>query len=139
MLSKKKTFSGKDSKLARYILSEINNFYMGSKELVANPNETELNLEHILPQKPSGSWLDKFSKTDYKLYIYRLGNMTLLDSSTNRKIGNRSFPDKCKVFSKSKLEITKEVSEASIWSPKQIEERQEKMSRAAYQIWRLGY
>jgi hypothetical protein len=41
-----KTVSANNAKLARYILSEINSHYMvGSKELVANPNATELNLE----------------------------------------------------------------------------------------------
>lgn len=113
---------------------------MGSKELVANPNGTELNLEHILPQKPSESWLVEFSKTDYSQYIDRLGNMTLLDSKVNRKVGNNSFQEKCTAaFIHSKLEITKEILNSSIWGVKQIEERQKKMAKAACQIWHLNY
>ncbi|NJR74001.1 MAG: HNH endonuclease [Scytonema sp. CRU_2_7] len=94
-----KSFTPSDTKLARYILSEINSHYMGHKELIANPNGTELNLEHILPQKPSDKWLVEFSNTDPNQYIYRLGNLTLLDSSVNRKVGNTSFEDKiCQSF-----------------------------------------
>ncbi len=135
-----KTLTANNAKLARYILSEINSHNMGSKELVENPNATELNLEHILPQKPSETWLIEFSKTDPNQYVYRLGNMTLLDSSVNRKLGNTSFQDKCaNAFSHSKLEITKEILNYSVWGPKQIEERQKKMAKSACQIWRLNY
>ncbi|WP_211173260.1 DUF262 domain-containing protein, partial [Brasilonema bromeliae] len=135
-----KIIAASNAKLARYILSEINQHYMDSKELIANPNATELNLEHILPQTPSEKWLVEFPKTDYNQYIYRLGNMTLLDSSINRKVGNTSFQDKCATaFSTSQLEITKEIINYRVWSPKQVEERQSKMAEAACQIWRLGY
>jgi hypothetical protein len=73
-------------------------------------------------------------------YVYRLGNMTLLDSLINRKVGNNSFQEKCSTaFSQSKLEVTKEILNYSVWGPKQIEERQRKMAKAACQIWRLNY
>lgn len=135
-----KILSASNAKLARYILSEINSSYGDSKELVANPNATELNLEHILPQKPSDKWLLEFSNIDQNQYIYRLGNMTLLDSSVNRKVGNTSFQDKCNTaFSSSRLDITKEILNYTVWGPTQIEERQKKMAKAACQIWRLNY
>ncbi len=135
-----KTITASNIKLARYILSEINSHYMGSKELVANPNGTELNLEHILPQKPSESWLVEFSKTDCSQYIDQLGNMTLLDSKVNRKVGNTSFQEKCAAaFTNSNLEITKEILNSPVWGAKQIEERQKKMAKAACQIWRINY
>ncbi|MCP6760982.1 MAG: DUF262 domain-containing HNH endonuclease family protein [Fischerella sp. CENA71] len=135
-----KSFTPSDTKLARYILSEINSHYMGHKELIANPNGTELNLEHILPQKPSGKWLVEFSNTDPNQYIYRLGNLTLLDSSVNRKVGNTSFEEKsAKAFSNSQLDITKEILKCRLWGPKEIEERQNKMAKAACKIWSLNY
>ncbi|MFH7029436.1 MAG: DUF262 domain-containing protein [Heteroscytonema crispum UTEX LB 1556] len=135
-----KIITASNAKLARYILSEINSHYMGNKELIANPNANELNLEHILPQKPSDKWLVEFSKTDPNQYIYRLGNMTLLDSSVNRKVGNTSFEDKsAKAFSNSKLDIAKEILNYSVWGPKQIEERQKNMAKTACQIWSLNY
>lgn len=135
-----KALSKRNARLARYILIEINNFYRGDKELVTNPNETEVNLEHILPQKPDLIWVSEFSGVDPEQYIDRIGNMTLLDSSFNREVGNTSFQDKCStVFSNSVLGITKEIVNYSTWGPKQIEERQKKMAKAACQIWRLDY
>jgi hypothetical protein len=136
----KKSLDKNHTELARYILQELNSYYSGDKELIANPDATEVNLEHILPQKPGETWVVKFSKTDPKQYIYRLGNLTLLDSKRNRNIGNSSFQEKCsKAFSHSKLEITQEILECSIWGPKQIEERQTKMAKAACEIWQLDY
>jgi uncharacterized protein with ParB-like and HNH nuclease domain len=136
----KSVSGGNAAKLARYILGEINSYYMGSKELVVNPNGIELNLEHILPQTPSETWLVEFPKKDKMQYVYRLGNMTLLDSLINRKVGNNSFQEKCSTaFYQSKLEVTKEILNYSVWGPKQIEERQRKMAKAACQIWRLNY
>lgn len=137
----KKSLGRNYAGLARYVLQEINSHYAGHKELVANPDTTEVNLEHILPQKPNATWLAKFSKKeDPNQYIYRLGNLTLLDSKINRSVGNSSFQDKCsKAFSRSQLEITKEISICSVWSPKQIEERQTRMAEAACQIWQLDY
>jgi hypothetical protein len=128
-------------KLARYILSEINSYYTEGKELVANPNGNDVNLEHILPQKPNDTWLVNFSKkTDAREYIYRLGNMTLLDSTLNRKVGNSSFQDKCAAaFSQSKLNINKDIVSCSTWGPQEIKERQKMMAQAACKIWRLDY
>jgi hypothetical protein len=135
----KKILNKNQTELARYILQEINSNYVGNKELVANPNSSEVNLEHVLPQKPSEAWLAKFSKTDPGHYVYRLGNLALLESKVNRTIGNSSFQEKCsKAFSSSRLEITREISENTVWGPKQIEERQEKMAKAASKIWNLA-
>lgn len=135
-----KTLGANNSRLARYILSELNSYYMGSKELVANPNGMELNLEHILPQSPKDSWLVEFSNIAPTQYIYRVGNMTLLDSSVNRKLGNGSFREKCsKAYEGSMLKITKEILDYPVWGPKQIEERQKKMAKVACDIWRLNY
>ncbi len=126
--------------LARYILVGINNHSNDNKELITNSNPEELNLEHILPRKPSKDWDVAFPKKDIDTYISRLGNMTLLDSINNRKIGNSSFQDKCsQVYSASQLKITMELLSYSEWSPKQLEVRQKKMAEIACKIWRLDY
>ncbi len=136
-----KTIPTRNAKLARYILSEIESYYRGSnKELIANPNATQVNLEHIMPQKPKDEWLVEFPKKEYDQYVDRLGNMTLLSSPINRKVGNASFKQKCTAaFAQSELKITQEILEYPVWSPKQIEERQRKMAKVACRIWRLDY
>ena len=136
-----KTIPTRNAKLARYILSEIESYYRGgNKELVANPNGTQVNLEHIIPQKPNHEWLVEFPNKEYISYVDRLGNMTLLSSPINRKVGNSSFKQKCSAaFAQSELKITQEILEYPVWGPKQIDERQRKMAKAACRIWRLDY
>jgi uncharacterized protein with ParB-like and HNH nuclease domain len=138
-----KSFSEKSTtniQLARYILIEISNSYIENKELITNPNSNQLNLEHILPCKPSDEWYLTFKKEEVDSYISRLGNMTLLGSVPNKKIGNASFQNKCKqAYSESELKITQELLSYSEWSPKQIENRQKSMAEIACNIWRLDY
>jgi len=136
----KKTFAKSKSKLARYIISEICNFSVKSQEMVINPDSRKLNLEHILPQKPDERWKANFHKSDERKYIYRLGNMALLESSLNRKIGNLDFQQKCQqAYSHSEIGLTKEIANCSNWGPSEIEERQRRMASVACKIWRLNY
>jgi len=75
-----------------------------------------------------------------KEYVYRVGNMTLLDSNVNRRAGTGSFQEKrTKVFSKSQLEITKALTSQTTWGPLEIGKRQAEFARSACQIWRLDY
>jgi uncharacterized protein with ParB-like and HNH nuclease domain len=128
------------SQLARYILGAINNHYMNNKELITNPSGAEVNLEHILPQKPGNQWLELLPGIDVDTYIDRLGNMTLLDSIPNRKLGNALFKDKCsQAYAHSKLKITTELLKYQTWGVQQINERQKNMAKIATQIWRLDY
>lgn len=138
-----KSFSDKSTtnmQLARYILVQINNHYIEHKELITNSNPEELNLEHVLPRKPSEDWYLTFKKKEIDDYISRLGNMTLLEPVPNRKISNVSFLDKCsQAYSLSKLKITQELLSCPEWSPKQIETRQKRMAETACKIWRFDY
>jgi uncharacterized protein with ParB-like and HNH nuclease domain len=126
--------------LARDILVEINNYYHKNRELTTNRNGDDVNLEHILPRNPSKDWDITFKKKEIDSYICRLGNMTLLQSIPNKKIGNASFQNKCEqAYSKSELIITQELLSYPEWSPKQIETRQKRMAETACKIWRLDY
>lgn len=88
---------------------------------MTNANEAQINLEHILPQQPRDEWkqafLQNLSNTEnieLETYIDRLGNMTLLDISINKKI-----------------------LEYSDWNPQNIEDRQTKMANIASKVWRI--
>lgn len=128
------------SKLARYIMTQINNYYIESRELITNPNEKQVNLEHILPEKPKdNSWFSNFPNDIIGDYTYRLGNLTLLESGPNREQGNLPFKDKLSNYSKSSLEITKKLAEFQDWTPQAIEDRQKRMAKVACHVWRLDY
>ena len=57
-----------------------------------------VHIEHIMPQKPAGVWQTLFMKneTDYKDYLNRLGNLTVLQDKLNIRASNLSFDEKRK-------------------------------------------
>ncbi|MDJ0511088.1 MAG: DUF262 domain-containing HNH endonuclease family protein [Crocosphaera sp.] len=140
-----KSFNKRKARLARYILREINNYYIDNRELVTNANEAQINLEHILPQKPRDEWkkafLQNFSNPEnieIETYIDRLGNMTLLDIATNDDHSQELFKEKCtKCFETSQLEINKRILEYSDWNPENIAQRQTEMANIACKVWRI--
>lgn len=105
-------------------------------ELVVNPNFDAVNLEHIMPQTRAPHW-EFIPVEQHDNYVKRLGNLVLLDRVLNERIGNLSFADKAKVFEKSKISTTREISTATSWDAKAIDERQKQMAKLAVQAWPL--
>jgi len=104
--------------------------------LVPNPDENELNLEHVLPQNAvPADWTDITSDEDVETWAYRLGNMVLLSKAENNVIGNGDFPSKVPVLKASDLELTSEVGRKRDWTPKQIESRQKELAKLAVETW----
>ena len=97
-----------------------------------------LTVEHILPRNPDSSWKKNLSDNPSfsEEYTYRLGNLCLL-TQANRKIGNASFDEKCKTYSKSDLLLTNELCKESSWTPRQVEERQRRLAKLAVTMWRF--
>jgi hypothetical protein len=125
-------------KLARYILSKLND-HMGGPELIANQDPKIVNLEHILPQKPTASWRASFSAlATPEDYVQRIGNLTLLTAKINNNIANKSFHVKQRLaFKKSKLKINESPKRVTKWGDKEIELRQKQLAKAALQVWSL--
>lgn len=88
------------SNMARYILRKINDQAEESSGLRVDKNGFAMTLEHILPQKFSQEdWSDFCIDGDEpKEYVHRLGNMTILSSSLNRRASNGSFSEKLARF-----------------------------------------
>lgn len=138
-----KNFSEKSirpEKYARYILRSLNNFISSDTEKKVDPNADNVNLEHILPKKPNEEWKKVFHNTEIESYINRIGNMTLIDSSMNRKMRNSSFNIKSNnYYKKSTIEITRSLSEYSKWGFEEIEERQLELAKLAARVWSIEY
>jgi hypothetical protein len=68
-----------------------------------------------------------------------VGNLTLLGSNDNKpgNTFNGNFAKKRGVFRGSAIEITREVSVHTDWSPCDIEKRQKEMARRATEIWQF--
>jgi hypothetical protein len=126
--------------LARYYLRSIERCIRGEAqpELVPQQDTDFLNLEHILPQEPSGNWAHIDSETA-DAYTKRIGNMTLLKARTNTDFGNASFKIKRVEYKKSPLKITTLIcdltKEDTLWGPSQINERQRILAEYALKAW----
>ena len=123
----------RNKKLAKYILVNIENYLSGSEY---DYDRGEITIEHILPENPSTEWFDSFSEDEIENFVYRVGNLTLLESSKNRDIGNKPFPEKIEVYETSKFQLTKNINYDE-WNKETITRRQKYLASLAKQIWRI--
>lgn len=122
---------------ARYYLCAIEKHLEGKKdpELVLNEDAKQVNLEHVLPQRPAkGAWTS-FSADEAAAYAYRLGNMTLLRRTENQKLGNGEWPEKRAVLQQSQLKLNQEVGKIEQWDKTTIDDRQKRLAELAVHVW----
>lgn len=128
--------------LARYYLSAIEEQMRGTRgdSLVVNKNARKVNLEHILPQNPdnfSSDWPD-FNQETKDEFCFRLGNLTLLRSTLNKKLGNGPYVNKSVEYKKSDLIITNKIpTEYTNWDVVSIKKRQKQLAKIAVKVWSL--
>lgn len=132
-----KSINTKDSrskKIVRYILCEL------EKKLSGNDHDFSsdtFNIEHVLPQNAPDDW-EGFSYEESNSMVYRLGNMTLLQTATNRDVGIEPYTEKRLEYQNSNFDLTKKLAEQnSEWSPQQIFSWQKWMAKQASAIWRI--
>jgi Protein of unknown function (DUF1524) len=95
-------------------------------------------IEHVLPEAPDLGW-EQFGDADHEAFVYRLGNMTLMNVNDNREIGNAPFDVKKVKYADSKFEITRKIAtDNSEWTMARIAERQQWMAKQATAIWRIA-
>ena len=127
----------KKKPLSQYILARINNHMELTNE--KNINFNNVNIEHILPQKPE-KWA--LSQSEVSSYVHLLGNLTLLHDGLNRTVGNDTLSKKLIHLKKSQLEITKDfiknINDENTWGEEEIKERQTRFGKLAYnEIWKI--
>ena len=127
-----------NAKIARYLLHTLELQNRGEQqEEIPNPDSNELNLEHILPQRPEeGKW-QNFEEEDKRYYSQRLGNLALLLGEYNRRIGNCEFTRKKEMYAQSKITLTYNIAEMVDWTPEALEQRQTEMASLALRAWRI--
>jgi Protein of unknown function DUF262/Protein of unknown function (DUF1524) len=123
--------------LGRYYLKVLeHSATSGTTELVVNPNEEVVTLEHVMPQMREPHWRH-VTPEQHKASLKRIGNLALLDKNLNEYAGNLAFSDKKKAFAKSKITLTRGIAGFSEWDPKTIDTRQAQLSKLAVQAWPL--
>lgn len=130
-----KTTQSRNNRIVRYILCNLERQAGGGDH---DRDSATFTVEHILPQNPEGGW-DQFSEIETDANIYRLGNMTLLETSLNRDIGNAAIEKKLVAFADSMFETTKKIaSDNDDWTPQRVNARQNTMAKVAISIWRVA-
>lgn len=123
--------------LVKYILVKIEN-QISSNDY--NYESSKASIEHILSENPGEYWYNYFDADIIDEYIYRLGNLTLLESSTNNKLdNNKSFAEKLEKYKLSAYKLSNDFCDYDKFTANEISLRQSKMARIAKGIWKSAY
>ena len=130
-----KTTDSKNNRIVKYILSEIER---QSHQDAVDFEAPTVSVEHILPQNPEGGW-DNIAEHEFDALVYRLGNMTMLESGINKDIGNRPFAEKRLAYNASQYVTTKSIgTNFDHWGATEITQRQNTMAGVATSVWRVA-
>lgn len=130
-----KTTQSRNKRIVRYILFELEKHVSGQDY---DFESDKYNIEHILPENPYTNW-DHISDQEHEQFVYRLGNMTIMNASQNRRIGNVGFDIKKQAFNESEFELTKRVAvENSEWDAERIATRQRWLASQAVSVWKIS-
>jgi hypothetical protein len=129
---------GRRRKIAKYILCALETEQSGR---VCDPDTDPATIEHILPENPSAHWTTHFPEDKWDAYMYRLGNLTLLESTLNRQMSNNSYGEKRASYARSRYRITSALPEFApeTWTPQLVERRQREMAERAAHLWRSDF
>lgn len=86
-----------DQRVCRYILIKLANKIKLQSELDLDINNTNITLEHIIPQEPSAEWKQILEQNEMSLdeNLNKLGNLTLISGNLNSSINNDTlYPEK---------------------------------------------
>ncbi|NEX20853.1 DUF262 domain-containing protein [Thiorhodococcus mannitoliphagus] len=131
-----RTTNSRNKKVVRYIFFEIERQRSGQD---FDFESATYNLEHILPESPSDAW-SHLEEAKQDRLIYRIGNMTPLETNRNRDLGNRDYAAKRLIYQDSGFHITKAIAEHyDRWDEQKIESRQQQLANIAAGIWRIDF
>lgn len=130
--------SGASRHVARYVLYRLEEDESGVHR---DPDTDNGSIEHILPENPTSDWESTFAADDWPKYVYRLGNLSLLEPSINRSVGNTAFEAKRDAYAKSSYRISEKLAASGIveWTPALLNARQKKLAERAVHIWRSDF
>ena len=129
-----RTTDARNNRVVRFILCALEK-HLSHQDY--NFSSDAFSIEHVLPQKAVDGW-GGFSNDEADALVYRLGNMTLLQTSNNRDIGNTAYTNKRETYSRSGFFITQKLANDNAeWTPERIAAWQRWMADQATGIWRI--
>jgi len=143
----KHQFKGRLVNRAKYILERIEYFERGETQELVISSDTEVHLEHIIPQtintKKSkdefGDWvsyLGNNSVAKHAKYVNYIGNMTLLGESLNIQAYNNPFAKKKSSYRQSNFLITSQLAIKNDFKFSHVDSRGEDLTKTALKIWK---
>lgn len=128
------------NKIVNLSLLKLNSLLIDENLTIHN----KTTIEHILPQKPdkNSQWCQNFTEEEREKWTNRLANLVLLSGNRNSKAQNFDFENKKEkyFFDKERstgLALTNELRDIAEWTPRILEERQEKMIRLLAREWNI--
>lgn len=129
-----RTTQSRNNRVVRYILCALEKHLSGQDYSFTSDS---FSVEHVLPQNPKSAW-EAFGNEEAEALVYRLGNMTLLQTGANKDIGNAAFGAKRAAFENSGFAITRKLAaDHADWTPERIASHQNWMANQATAIWRI--
>ena len=130
-----RTTQTRNKRIVRYTLFEIEKYVSGN---AYDFESGSYNIEHIMPESLGDEW-NNINDRDHKQFLYRLGNMIIMNAAVNRQIGNSSFAVKKEKYSDNELSIAQRVStENEEWNPERVKVHQRWLANQATAIWRIS-
>ncbi|MBI2190921.1 MAG: DUF262 domain-containing protein [Planctomycetes bacterium] len=130
-----RTTTARNRQVARYILFEIER---QTAHQAFDYHSDKYTLEHVLPEHPNENWAF-FTDEQVDRCVYRIGNLTPLETGPNRDIGNKTYEQKRATYEECSFEITRRLAaEYKEWTPERIASRQHWLATQATAIWRIA-
>ena len=129
---------GQPKKVVKYLLSRLEEDASGRS---CDPDTDPATIEHILPENPLDDWSQLFPRERWEAAVYRLGNLTLLESAANRRVANATYIEKHAEYGQSAYALTRKIPEIAPekWTLELLEERQRRFADRAAHLWRADF
>ena len=129
---------GQRKRLAKYILARLEQDASGR---ACDPDSDPGSIEHVLPENPSATWEASIPREHWDGAIYRLGNLALLETAENRRIGNAEYAEKVSAYERSAYTLTSQLAQEAPdeWTLAHIDARQARLAQRAVRLWRSDF
>jgi uncharacterized protein with ParB-like and HNH nuclease domain len=150
------TRSSRDTRMQAYVMRSLCYGITGSD---VTTSRYEVSVEHIAPQNPlpesATEWHQRVAPTEtvgdgltYDDYVYRWGNITILEKKLNSSVGQNVWNikregkpgfetiAKFKGYRASNIEVTKHLLATESWTAEQIDRRSEWIASQALIYWK---
>lgn len=150
------TRSSRDTRMQAYVMRSLCYGITGSD---VTTSRYEVSVEHIAPQNPlpesANDWFEKIAPLEtvgdgpaYEDYVYRWGNITILEKKLNSSVGQNVWKvkregkpgsetiSKFKGYRASNIEVTKHLLSAQSWTAGLIDRRSEWIASQALIYWK---